>query len=79
MAIQAILHLLNTEPVLGELDELPSLGDNLIKINNPRQRDGKDLHYIEMDVVTVFWPIERLNFIEILPSEDEEIIGFVRE
>ncbi|HEY61454.1 MAG TPA: hypothetical protein G4N95_02270 [Anaerolineae bacterium] len=79
MAIQAILHIKSEEPIMGELDDLPSLGDTLIKVNNPRQKDGKDLYYIEMDVVTVYWPIERLNFIEILPTEDEEIIGFVRE
>jgi len=31
-------------------------------------------------VVTVIWPINTLNFIEVLPSEeDEQIIGFVRE
>jgi hypothetical protein len=31
-------------------------------------------------VVTVLWPLEKINFIEILPGEeDEEIIGFVRE
>jgi hypothetical protein len=32
------------------------------------------------NVNTVIWPISRMNFIEILPTkEQEEIIGFVRE
>jgi len=49
-------------------------------VRNPRQRDGKDLHYLDDNVVTVLWPIERLNFIEVLTSkQEEEIIGFVRE
>jgi hypothetical protein len=31
-------------------------------------------------VVSVVWPMHRVNFIEILPSrEEEELIGFVRE
>jgi len=79
MAVQAIVHILNAEPILGELDDLPSTNDTLVKINNPRQRDGKDLHFIEMEVTTVYWPVERINFIEILPTEEEEVIGFVRE
>ena len=80
MALQVLLHIHNTEPVLAEIDELPDTADTMIKVSNPRQRYGKDLHFIAPNVVTVYWPIERLSFIEIMPSEEEEeIIGFVRE
>lgn len=80
MAISVLIHIENSDPVLGEIEEYPEPTDYLIKVYNPRQRDGKDLHYLEMDVVVVYWPIHKLNFIEVLPSEaDEEIIGFVRE
>jgi hypothetical protein len=52
----------------------------MLKVNNPRLRDGKDLHYLASNVVTVFWPIDQISFIEILQSEEEErVIGFVRE
>ena len=52
----------------------------MIVVNNPRRRDGKDLHYLDNNVVTVMWPLTRINFIEVLPSQEEErIIGFVRE
>ena len=54
--------------------------DTLIVLDNPRMRDGKDVHYLAENVTTVYWPVERVNFIEVLTSkEDEEIIGFVRE
>jgi hypothetical protein len=80
MAYSVILHIENTDPVLGEVEEVPSPTDTLIVVNNPRRRDGKDLHFISENVVTVVWPVARLNFIEILSGgEDEEIIGFVRE
>ncbi|MGW8250347.1 MAG: hypothetical protein ACWGO1_06870 [Anaerolineales bacterium] len=80
MPYTLILHILNTDPVVGEVDELPSPSDNLVIIHNPRRLDGKDVHYLADNVVTVFWPIERLNFIEVLAGkEEEEIIGFVRE
>lgn len=80
MSITLILHIQNADPVVGEVEDLPSPTDNLIIVNNPRMRDGKDLPYLDENVVTVVWPYERLNFIEILGGEEEEeIIGFVRE
>lgn len=75
-----LVHLLNEDPVLGEVDSLPGPTDTLFIIKNPRRRDGKDLHYLEINVSTVIWPVSRLNFIEIIPTgEEEEIISHVRE
>ena len=75
-----LVHLLNEDPVLGEVDVLPASTDSLITIKNPRRKDGKDLPYLEPNVTSVLWPIIRINFIEIYHSGDEEqIISFVRE
>jgi hypothetical protein len=75
-----ILHIANESPIIGEIDELPKQDDFIIKVHNPRQKDGKDLHYLEHNVVEVIWPLFRVSFIEILAGEEEEqIIGFVRE
>lgn len=80
MAISVILHVAGDEPVLGEVEELPDPGDYLFKISHPRRLDGKDLSYLVDNVSIVYWPAHRVNFLEILPSrEEEEIIGFVRE
>jgi hypothetical protein len=74
-----VLHMLNEDPVLGEVDELPQKTDTLMVVRNPRRRDGKDLPYVEASVTSVIWPTYRIYFIEILPGSDEEIISFVRE
>lgn len=75
-----VLHLQGEEPVVGEIEELPKPTDRIIVVINPRRLDGKDLHYLAENVTTVIWPMSRMNFIEILPTrEEEEIIGFVRE
>jgi len=80
MAYTVILHVPNETPVAGEVEELPKPADTTIMLNNPRQRDGKDLHYLEHNVVKVIWPISNVTLIEVLESEEEEkIIGFVRE
>lgn len=75
-----VLHMTNEDPVVGEVDELPVKTDTVIYLKNPRRRDGKELPYLEENVITVVWPISRLSFIEVLPGGDEEeIISFVRE
>jgi hypothetical protein len=80
MTITAIVHIQGEEPVVGEIDDVPTPIDVSLKISNPRKLDGKDLHYLAENVVTVIWPISRINFIEILPTrEEEEVFGFVRE
>jgi hypothetical protein len=75
-----LIHIMNEDPVMGEVEEMPSLTDNLLYLKNPRRRDGKDLPYLEQNVTHVIWPMSRINYIEIIPgAEEEEIISFVRE
>lgn len=81
MSKQVIIHILNSEPILGEIDELPAPSDSIITVHNPRHLDGKDLNFLQDQVTTVVWPIVNINFIEIMPGEEEEedIMGFVRD
>jgi hypothetical protein len=80
MPYSIIIHPTGEEPIIGEVEELPKTTDILITLNSPRRLDGKELHYLSENVLTVTWPIQRLNFIEVLPTKaEEEIIGFVRE
>lgn len=80
MAMTVLLHLTGEDAVVGEIDQLPSPSDASITVNNPRRRDGKDLPYVQSNVVTVIFPLHRINFIEIMPTaEEEKLIGFVRE
>lgn len=80
MSFTLILHISNADPVVGEVEELPGQSDTMIIINNPRRLDGKDVPNLAENAITVMWPLERLNFIEVLSErDDEEIFGFVRE
>jgi hypothetical protein len=80
MPFTVLVHLSGEDSVVGEVDAVPNPSDTTITLNSPRRRDGKDLAYIQGNVVTVVWPMHRINFIEILPTaEEEHIIGPVRE
>lgn len=80
MSYTVVLHIQNESPVVGEIEEMPAMTDQLIAVNNPRTKDGKDLQYLDEGVLKVYWPVSRINFIEIVSGRDEEeIISFVRE
>ena len=80
MPITALVHIQNSEPVMGEIDNLPNPTDYLIKLSHPRRMDGKDVNFLLEGVETVIFPVDKISFIEIIPSgEEDEIIGFVRE
>jgi hypothetical protein len=75
-----LIHIANEDPILGELDQLPDPADQSLLVKNPRRRDGKDLPNLQANVTSVIWPMSRIAFIELIPgSEEEQIIGFVRE
>lgn len=77
--IPIILHIRNEDPVECELDEMPAPNSQFLIVHNPRKRDGKDLHYLDEDVTSMILPWHRINFIQLLPSGDEEeVIGFIR-
>ena len=78
--ISVILHIANEDPIVGELDEMPTPSDQIVVVKNPRRRDGKDISYLNGNVSTVIWPMIRVNFIEVMSDRDEEeIITHVRE
>ena len=80
MAHTLLIHIVNEDPIVGEVDELPGMNDTLILLNNPRRKDGKDVHYLDSSVVSILMPVSRTTFIEIIPSEiEEEIISFVKD
>lgn len=78
--ITIILHITNEDPVVCEMDEMPTTDSQFIIVHNPRRRDGKDVHYLDEDVTSMIVPWHRITFVQLLPSgEMEDVIGFVRE
>ncbi len=75
-----IVHISNEEPVLGEVEEIPKPGDNILILSNPRKRDGREVSFLAERVSTVIWPWSKINFLELLPNQEEdEIISSIRE
>jgi hypothetical protein len=80
MTFQIQVHITGDDPVVLDVDDLPGPTDQWVVGTNPRRRDQKEVSYILREVNQVMFPINRVNFIQILPSEhEEEIPTFVRE
>lgn len=80
MSILLLLHINNEDPILCETEHMPSASDTILIAKNPRLRDGKDIRNLQPNVTTVIWPMNRMNFIEVIPTDEEEkVISFVRE
>ena len=74
MAFQLLLHIANEDPVIVDTERLPEPTDTSILGKNPRRKDNKEIHYLMPDVTTVIYPMWRINFIELMPTGEEEEI-----
>ncbi|HOT90528.1 MAG TPA: hypothetical protein PLJ78_05710 [Anaerolineae bacterium] len=80
MAYTILVHMLNEDAIVGEIEELPEQNSPFIMITSPRLRDGRDVSYFLPETHTILLPWNRIHSIEILPTEGEEkIVTFVRE
>ncbi len=80
MSQTVMIHLLNEDAVVAEVERVPEPNDQVLIVSNVRLRDGRDVSYILPETNTVIYPWTRIHCVEILPGEKEEkIISFVRE
>lgn len=75
-----IVHVANEDAVVCEVEKLPEENSQFLLVSNMRKRDGKDLHYLDEGVTSMMIPWHRINFVQVVPSEEaEEVIGFIRD
>ena len=78
--VSVIAHIANEEPIVGEVELLPEPTAQFIVLQNPRRKDGQDIHFIDEEVTTVIIPLHRITIIQVMPSAgSEEVIGFARD
>ena len=78
--MQVILHVLNEDPILADMEAMPDPTHQTVYITNPRHRDGRPVHYITEGATGFLFPMTRISFIEIMEAEkSEEVVEFFRE
>ena len=81
MTKTVIVHLMNEDPVLAEIESMPEPSDTSIVVFYPRRVDGKPVHYLSDEATTVIFPMHRVSSIEVTAEERvaEEEVTFYRE
>ncbi|MBN1248917.1 MAG: hypothetical protein JXC32_14755 [Anaerolineae bacterium] len=80
MPFTVLLHIMNEDSVIGEMDDLPEPTSAFVQISSPRLRDGREVTYLLPETNSVIYPWNRIHCVEILPTEtDEQIVTFIRE
>jgi hypothetical protein len=79
--MRALVHVVNDDPIMCDLDEMPNPTDMYIRIRNPRKRDGKPFDLLAEDATSFLYPWTRITFIELFEEDAtrESIVGFFRE
>ncbi|MCU0497250.1 MAG: hypothetical protein MUF87_07865 [Anaerolineae bacterium] len=73
MAVTLLLHVSNSEPIKVDVDEMPKPTDIVIIGKNPRERSDKEVSFLDEGVTTVIFPWWRINYVQVLPSGDDEM------
>jgi hypothetical protein len=71
--ISLLVHLANSEPVKIDVDEMPAPTDQVIVGKNPRERNDREVTWLDEGVTTVIFPWWRINFIQVLPNPEDEV------
>ncbi|MEI7555522.1 hypothetical protein [Candidatus Chlorohelix sp.] len=71
MAI-VILHVLNQDAIVGEMDKLPDPKDSFVSISNPRKMDNRPVTFIDKRAKVIMFPWNQIFFIEVMESEEEK-------
>jgi hypothetical protein len=80
MAYEVIIHVMNEDPILAEMESLPDPTHQSIILLNPRRRDGRPLHYVTEGATAFIFPWTRITFIEVMEAEEtKEVVEFFRE
>jgi len=72
MPERAIIHILNDDPIIGDIEKLPDGTDQWLTIRNPERRDGKPIPYLEANTMAIVLPIHRITFLELISGEVAE-------
>ena len=77
MAIRVIVHVIDEEPFVADVEELPAPSATCVYFKNPSTRDQKQVRWTMGAVQSVMFSMARINFIEV-PIAGTDVELFVK-
>ena len=56
------VHIANQEPIKLDVEDLPQMNDIAVMGSNPRDRQDRELNWVDDGVNTIILPWSRINF-----------------
>ena len=66
------VHIANAEPIKLDVEEMPQMSDIAVIGSNPRDRQDRELNWVDDGVNTIIVPWSRINFIQVLPDQEAQ-------
>ena len=66
------IHIANSEPIKVDVEEMPQMSDIAILGSNPRDRQERELSWVDDGVSSIIIPWWRINFIQVLPDQEAD-------
>jgi hypothetical protein len=80
MAIRVIVHIVDEEPFVADVEEMPTPSATCVFFKNPSALDQKKVRWTLGPVQSVMFPMSRINFMEIpIINPGVDVQGFVRD
>jgi hypothetical protein len=80
MAIRVIVHVIDEEPFVADVEELPAPSATCVYFKNPSTRDQKQVRWTMGAVQSVMFSMSRINFIEVpIINPGVDVQGFVKD
>lgn len=68
MIRNAVLHIMNEQPMLADLFDAPAPGDVILRCTNLRTMNGKRPVFVDDSMSVFFFPYLHLRFVELMPA-----------
>ena len=66
------VHIANAEPIKLDVEEMPQMSDIAVMGSNPRDRQDRELNWVDDGVSMIIVPWSRINFIQVLPDQEAQ-------
>jgi hypothetical protein len=81
MSIRVVVHVMNEQPFVADIEELPGPTATNVYLRNPRMRDHKPVPWASGNIHGAIFPLTRISFLEvaITQADEHEVVGFYKD
>jgi len=76
MAVRVVVHIINEEPFVADMEDMPELTATHIVLTGPRSREGNRLNWVTHGATRFIYPLTRIAFLEVINTEAEPVEAF---